>query len=61
MGYTLPREGMEFKDGEVRNVFLAQTMMNSKFEDEERRLLSLLRTVTPRNSSRDISLSRLFY
>src|SRR5271156_2669185 len=40
VGYTIPRKGMEFKDGEVRNVFLAQTMMNSKFEDEERRLLS---------------------
>ena len=40
VGYTLPRKGTEFKDGEVRNVFLAQTMMNSKFEDEERRLLS---------------------
>src|SRR5277367_1069328 len=40
VGYTLPRKGMEFKDGEVRNAFLAQTMMNSKFEDEERQLLS---------------------
>src|SRR5271156_2301157 len=40
VGYTLPHKGMEFKDGEVRNVFLAQTMMNSKFEDEERQLLS---------------------
>src|SRR5271154_1090184 len=40
VGYTLPRKGTEFKDGEVRNVFLAQTMMDSKFEDEERQLLS---------------------
>jgi len=40
VGYTLPRKGTEFKDGEVRNAFLAQTMIDSKFEDEDRRLLS---------------------
>ena len=40
VGYTLPRKGTEFKEGEVRNAFLAQTMMDPKFEDEDRRLLS---------------------
>jgi len=40
VGYTLPRKGEIFQSGEVRNVFLAQSMENPIFEDSERELLS---------------------
>ena len=40
VGYTLPRKGGSFLDGEVRNAFLAQTMECPKFEDKDREILS---------------------
>jgi hypothetical protein len=38
--YILPREGNVFLGGEIRNAFLAQSMMNPKFEDRDRVVLS---------------------
>ena len=40
VGYTLPRRGKAFTDGEVRNAFLAQSMTGENFEDKEREILS---------------------
>src|SRR5271169_1013421 len=40
VGYTLPRKGKVFQDGEVRNAFLAQAMESKNFEDGEREILS---------------------
>ena len=39
-GYCLPKEGGSFKNDEVRNVFLAQTMGNPIYEDSDRAVLS---------------------
>jgi hypothetical protein len=40
-GYTKPRKGEAFKEGEIRNAFLAQAMINEKgFEDDEREILT---------------------
>ena len=38
--YTLPKNGKSFKNNEVRNVFLAQTMSDPVYEDSEREILS---------------------
>ena len=38
--YTLPREGNVFQGREIRNAFLAQSMMSPKFEDKDRVVLS---------------------
>src|SRR5271169_1769572 len=40
VGYTVPRKGKVFQDGEVRNAFLAQAMESKNFEDGEREILS---------------------
>jgi hypothetical protein len=40
VGYTLPKRGEGFQNGEVRNAFLAQTMLNPIFEESDRKLLS---------------------
>ena len=40
VGYTLPRRARAFEEGEVRNAFLAQSMENPKYEDEDRALLT---------------------
>jgi len=40
VGYTLPREGEVFGDGEVRNAFLSQSMGGDRFEDSDREKLS---------------------
>jgi hypothetical protein len=40
VGYTLPRKGENFQLKEVRNAFLAQTMLNPIFEDSDRKILS---------------------
>ena len=39
-GYTQPRRGKVFEEGEIRNAYLAQTMSNEKFEDQEREILT---------------------
>ena len=39
-GYTLSRKGKMFKEEELRNAFLAQTMGNTKFEDKDRMVLT---------------------
>ena len=36
MGYTVPQKGKTFEDGELQNVFLAESMTNREFEDEDR-------------------------
>ena len=38
--YTLPKNGKSFRNNEVRNVFLAQTMSDPVYEDSEREILS---------------------
>ena len=40
VSYTLPRQGNNFVDGEIRNAFLSQMMENKCFEDSDRELLS---------------------
>jgi hypothetical protein len=40
VGYTLPRGGEVFEDGEVRNAFLSQSMECKNFEDLDREKLS---------------------
>jgi hypothetical protein len=40
VGYTLPKQGKIFRRSEVRNAFLAQTMLNPIFEEWDRNLLS---------------------
>jgi hypothetical protein len=39
VSYTLPRRGKKFKNGEVRNAFLAHSMDLERFEDSEQELL----------------------
>jgi hypothetical protein len=39
-GYTLPRRGKTFQEGEIRNAFLARAMESPEFEDKEREVLS---------------------
>jgi hypothetical protein len=39
IGYTQPRKGKVFEEGEIRNAYLAQTMSDKKFEDQEREIL----------------------
>ena len=39
-GYCLPKQEDGFKDDEVRNVFLAQSMENPVYEDKDREVLS---------------------
>src|SRR5277367_2138164 len=39
-GYTLPRRSETFSSGEVRNAFLAQSMMNTVYEDSDREKLT---------------------
>ena len=39
-GYTQPRRGRRFEEGEMRNAYLAQTMSDKKFEDTDRDLLT---------------------
>ena len=40
VGYTLPRVGEDFEEGEVRNAFLSQSMECNHFEDSDREKLS---------------------
>ena len=40
VSYTLPRQGNNFENREIRNAFLSQTMENKCFEDSDRELLS---------------------
>ena len=40
IGYTQPKKGRRFEEGELRNAYLAQTMTDKKFEDQERELLT---------------------
>ena len=40
IGYTLPRRSQIFEKEEMRNVFLAQSMVDKKFEDGDREVLS---------------------
>ena len=40
MGYTLPRRNTSLEQEEVQNAFLAQSMMNKKFEDKDRVVLT---------------------
>ena len=40
VGYTQPKRGKIFEDGEIRNAYLAQTMSDKKFEDQERDILT---------------------
>src|SRR5271169_6392211 len=40
VGYTLPKHGTTFENGEIRNAFLAQAMGSSDFEDKDREKLS---------------------
>ena len=37
-GYAVPKSLSIFEEGEVRNAFLAQSMMDPKFEDQDRRI-----------------------
>jgi hypothetical protein len=39
-GYTLPRRSETFSSGEVRNAFLAQSMVNTVYEDSDREKLA---------------------
>ena len=39
-GYTQPKRGKVFEEGEIRNAYLAQTMSDKKFEDQEREMLT---------------------
>ena len=39
-GYALPKSLSIFEEGEVRNAFLAQSMMDPKFEDHDREVLT---------------------
>lgn len=39
-GYTKPRKSEAFKEGEIRNAFLAQAMMSREFEDNDREILA---------------------
>ena len=39
-GYSLPRNLRVFEEGEIRNAFLAQLMMDPKFEDQDREVLT---------------------
>ena len=39
-GYTQPRRGRKFEEGEMRNAYLAQNMSDKKFEDTDRDLLT---------------------
>ena len=39
-GYTLPRQWEKFSEKEVRNAFLAQSMMNPVYEDSDREKLA---------------------
>ena len=40
VSYTLPRQGDNFEDREIRNAFLSQMMENKCFKDSDRELLS---------------------
>ena len=40
VGYTLPREGKVFQCEEIRNAFLAQSMISPEFKDRDRVVLS---------------------
>src|SRR5271156_2669541 len=39
VGYTLPRRGEDFDEGEIRNAFLSQAMDGSQFKDSDREKL----------------------
>src|SRR5271154_4837 len=60
VGYTMPREGKVFHDGEVRNAFLAQAMESKNFEDSEREILSnyLGRNVVQKSEQSQFHLTR---
>ena len=62
-GYTLPRKGNVFQGGEVRNAFLAQSMMSPKFKDKDRVVLSkyLDRRAMRANSESQLQLTRGSY
>jgi len=38
--YTQPKRGKVFEEGEIRNAYLAQTISDKKFEDQEREMLT---------------------
>lgn len=38
-GYTQPRKGKIFEEGEIRNAYLAQNISDKKFEDQGKEIL----------------------
>jgi RNase H-like domain found in reverse transcriptase len=50
VGYTLPRYGSAFAEGEIRNAFLSRAIESERFEDTDREMLSryLEESVLPR-------------